>query len=118
MKRYIFFFVFTCVSLTMSAQKITLGSYTFKGGGIYQGEMQSGKPYGKGKTLWKDGDMYEGDYVKGKRQGFGTYTFADAMNAMKAVGFKTTNTDRVPTIIPTTTNIRVCGIVTIVRGTA
>ena len=65
MKRYIFFFLFTCVSLTMSAQKITLGSYTFKDGGIYQGEMQSGKPYGKGKTLWKDGDMYEGDYVKG-----------------------------------------------------
>ena len=38
------------------AQKITLGSYTTKDGGEYNGEMTVGKPHGKGKTTWKNGD--------------------------------------------------------------
>ena len=59
------------------AQKVTLGSCTTHDGGQYQGEMQGGKPYGKGKTRWNNGDLYEGEYVKGLRQGDGIYTFAD-----------------------------------------
>lgn len=36
-----------------SAQKITLGSCETKDGGMYQGELVSGKPNGKGKTVYK-----------------------------------------------------------------
>ena len=67
----------TMGAVAVSAQRITLGSCKMPDGGSYQGEMQAGKPHGKGRTTWKDGDMFEGEYVKGKRQGFGTYTFAD-----------------------------------------
>ena len=63
--------------LPATAQKVTLGSCHTKDGGEYSGEMQSGKPQGKGKTTWKNGNTYEGEYVKGKRQGYGVYTFFD-----------------------------------------
>ena len=76
--RGIFFIIACCLALAdIQAQKITLGTYKMKDGGEYKGEMQAGKPHGKGRTTWKDGDVFEGEYVKGKRQGFGTYTFAD-----------------------------------------
>ena len=63
--------------LTMTAQKLTLGSVTTKDGGSYQGELLQGKPHGKGTTNYNNGNVYEGEYVKGKRQGFGIYTFFD-----------------------------------------
>ena len=44
----------------MHAQKITLGSCTTHDGGQYKGEMVSGKPNGKGNTLFKNGDTFEG----------------------------------------------------------
>ena len=59
------------------AQKMRIGTYTFKDGAIYTGEMMAGRPHGEGKTMFKSGDVYEGHYVKGKRQGKGTYTFTD-----------------------------------------
>ena len=68
--RYIVTTIIATATLTVSAQKITLGSCTMKDGGQYQGEMQAGKPHGKGKTVWKDGDVFEGEYVHGKRQGY------------------------------------------------
>ena len=43
------------------AQKLQVGSYTFKDGSIYTGELVSGKPNGKGRTVFKNGDIYEGD---------------------------------------------------------
>ena len=55
--------------ITLFAQKITLGSCTTKDNGEYKGEMLSGKPNGKGTTVYKNGDRFEGEYVKGKRQG-------------------------------------------------
>ena len=61
----------------ISAQKIVIGNYTFKDKAAYYGELEGGKPNGKGKTKFANGDQYEGEYVKGKRQGFGTYTFTD-----------------------------------------
>lgn len=64
-------------SISLSAQKITLGSCTTADGGDYKGEMASGKPHGKGRATYKNGDWYDGEYVKGKRQGQGTYTFSD-----------------------------------------
>ena len=59
------------------AQKITLGSCTTRDGGQYKGEMVSGKPNGKGNTVFANGDTYEGEYVKGRREGYGIYTFSD-----------------------------------------
>ena len=41
---------------TVSAQKLTLGSCLTHDGGQYKGEMLSGKPNGKGNTLYKNGD--------------------------------------------------------------
>ena len=93
--RYIFplFIILIESSLVMRAQEknssllsrvkgrlsteIVVGSYTFKDGSIYTGELRGRKPYGYGKTVFPNGDVYEGDYVKGKREGHGTYTFHD-----------------------------------------
>ena len=63
---------------SVQAQKVVIGNYVFpKDGSTYYGELESGKPNGKGKTTFKTGDTYEGEYVKGKRQGYGVYTFTD-----------------------------------------
>ena len=60
------------------AQKVIIGNYLFpKDKATYYGELEGGKPNGKGKTTFKNGDTYEGEYVKGKRQGYGVYTFTD-----------------------------------------
>ena len=53
--------------LGASAQKISLGSCITRDGGQYKGEMVSGKPQGKGTTVYTNGDTYEGSYHKGKR---------------------------------------------------
>ena len=45
---------------TALAQKIMLGSYTLKDGGLYKGEMVSGKANGKGMATYKNGDTDEG----------------------------------------------------------
>ena len=76
-KRHILLSFCTLLALSVSAQKITLGSCRMKDGGEYKGQMMAGKPHGKGKTTWKDGDSFEGEYAKGKRQGYGVYTFHD-----------------------------------------
>ena len=57
------------LALPAGAQKLTLGTTTTKDGGSYNGEMQAGKPHGKGKTTYKNGNVYEGEYDKGNRQG-------------------------------------------------
>ena len=59
------------------SSEIVIGTYTFKDGAVYSGEMNKRKPNGKGKTIFKNGDVYEGEYVKGKRKGYGTYSFTD-----------------------------------------
>ena len=76
--RYISFFILTfLLTLTAGAQKLTLGTTVTKDGGNYNGELQAGKPHGKGRTTYKNGNVYEGEYVKGNRQGYGIYTFSD-----------------------------------------
>ena len=65
------------ISLLLPAQKIVVGSCYTHDGGLYKGEMQSGKPHGKGQTSYGNGDNYEGEYVKGRRQGDGTCLFAN-----------------------------------------
>ena len=59
--------------VAVDAQKIVIGSYTFKDGAVFTGEMLGNKPNGKGITVYPNGDKYEGEYKKGKRQGYGTY---------------------------------------------
>lgn len=46
------------------AQKIEVGSCTLKDGGIYTGELKSGKPSGKGRVQYENGDTYEGSFEK------------------------------------------------------
>ena len=65
--RYIFLFILLAATSMAMAQKVTLGACTTKDGGEYKGEMQSGKPHGKGITKWKNGNVFEGNYEKGKR---------------------------------------------------
>ena len=91
-------------ALTASAQKITLGSCVTKDGGEYKGEMQSGKPQGKGKTTWKNGNVYEGEYEKGKRQGYGVYTFTDG-EKYEGQWFQDQQHDREPIIFPIIINM-------------
>ena len=67
--------LFVCTQL--QAQTLKIGTYEFKDGAQYNGEIRAGKPHGKGKTVFKNGDTYEGEYVKGKRQGHGVYQFTD-----------------------------------------
>ena len=78
MKKYIFASILACsLSFAANAQKITLGSCVTHDGAQYKGQLQAGKPHGKGSALFENGDTYEGEYVKGKRQGEGIYTFSD-----------------------------------------
>ena len=62
---------------TLKAQGITIGTYTFPDGAVYQGELFRGKPYGTGMTTFRNGDTHQGKYVKGKREGYGVYLFTD-----------------------------------------
>ena len=68
--------IFDKIKGTFSSE-IKIGTYTFKDGSVYTGEIKGRKPNGKGKTVFKNGDVYEGEYVKGKREGYGVYTFPD-----------------------------------------
>lgn len=52
-KNYILLLFIAALPMLCSAQKITLGSCETKDGGMYQGELVSGKPNGKGKTVYK-----------------------------------------------------------------
>ena len=75
--RYILSTILIAFPLFVAAQKITLGSCTTHAGGEYSGEMQGGKPHGKGKTEFPDGNVYEGDYFRGLRHGYGIFKFFD-----------------------------------------
>ena len=84
MKRLIYLLLFiTSVSISsVQAQSKKVGSYTFKSGDVYTGELKGlpvlgFKPHGYGKTKFKNGDIYEGGYVNGKREGYGICQFSD-----------------------------------------
>ena len=66
MKKTIILSLFSlAVAFSASAQKIVVGSCTLKDGGIYTGQLMSGKPTGKGRVQYENGDTYEGSFVKG-----------------------------------------------------
>ena len=77
MKKYVYILLLLASVSTLATAQIKIGSYTFKDGGEYTGELKGRKPNGKGKTIYKNGNTYEGEYIKGKREGNGTYTFHD-----------------------------------------
>ena len=52
--RHILSTILITLPLAAGAQSITLGSCTTHDGGEYNGEMQGGKPNGKGKTIFPD----------------------------------------------------------------
>jgi len=59
---------------------INTGRLTFKDGSLYEGEIENGKPNGKGKYTFISGDFsqrYEGDFVDGKFHGKGKFTMSD-----------------------------------------
>ena len=56
--------LFCCLLYVMpwqpaTAQGINIGTYTFKDGGVYTGELKGRKPNGKGRTVMKNGDVYD-----------------------------------------------------------
>ena len=58
--RYIFLFLALLGwSLPTFSQKgrIEVGSYTFKDGSVYTGDLYNGKPNGVGRTEFKNGDI-------------------------------------------------------------
>ena len=68
------FFLFTTFAF---GQELNIGTYKFKDGSVYTGELQGKKPNGKGTTVFSNGEKFEGEYMKGKRQGYGVFTFPD-----------------------------------------
>ena len=67
MKKRILTSLFIIAPLFIWAQRVSLGSCITQDGGQYKGEIVSGRPHGKGTTIYKNGDVYEGEYIKGKR---------------------------------------------------
>ena len=45
--------------------------------GIYEGEIEQGKPNGMGKVIFKNGDNYKGNWIDGKLDGKGTFISTD-----------------------------------------
>ena len=82
-------------AISLQAQKITLGTYKMKDGGEYKGEMQSGKPHGKGRTVSKVNTS------KANVRATVSILSLTARNT-KANGFRTISTARVPIIFRTT----------------
>jgi len=54
-----------------------IGTLNYTDGGVYEGEIQNGKPHGKGKIGWPDGENYIGDFANGAQHGNGKYTWAN-----------------------------------------
>ena len=53
------------------------GTYTFKNGNIYVGELKMGVFEGKGKLIYKNGDFYEGNWLDDNKEGEGKFTYAN-----------------------------------------
>lgn len=93
MKKHIFSTLLAlAIPFTMMAQKITLGSCKTHDNGQYKGQMQAGKPHGKGNTLFENGDTYEGEYVKESAKGKASIPSLTE-KSMMANGFRTNSTD-------------------------
>lgn len=77
-KLYITLSVLFFVVTSVSAQKYSVGSYVFKDGSTYHGELVGKKPYGLGTCTWDNGDSYEGNWVLSRRSGHGVMIFSNA----------------------------------------
>jgi hypothetical protein len=68
---------FAGVSSTPSP-KPTKGKLNINGG-VYEGDIVNGEPYGKGKIIYDDGGFYEGDWKEGMKHGKGKMIFDDGL---------------------------------------
>ncbi|MBT6855937.1 MAG: hypothetical protein HOA09_10280, partial [Nitrospina sp.] len=46
-------------------------------GGKYEGQIENGKPNGRGSLIYRNGTRYEGEFKEGRWNGEGTFTFPD-----------------------------------------
>jgi hypothetical protein len=47
-------------------------------GGKYEGQIENGKPNGRGSLIYRNGTRYEGEFKEGRWNGKGTFSFPDA----------------------------------------
>jgi len=55
--------------------KLCYGTFTFYGGGTYDGEFRDGTANGQGTLMLPNGEWYVGGWKSGERTGQGTYRF-------------------------------------------
>ena len=53
------------------------GKYYYAGGSLYEGNLKNGEYAGKGSIQWKNGNTYTGDWKDSKMDGFGTKKWGD-----------------------------------------
>ena len=63
--------------IARSAPSVSIATYTYPNGDVYEGDWRDGKPHGRGKMTYPNGDVYEGDWLHGKANGIGKYTYRD-----------------------------------------
>lgn len=68
MNKTIYTIIISTLFCIQTTAQIKIGSYTFKDGSEYVGELKGRNPNGKGKTTFKTGDVYEGHYKNGKEK--------------------------------------------------
>ena len=55
--------------LAIAQKGISVGSYVFKDGAVYTGDLYNGKPNGIGTTKFPNGDISDGNDFKDNRPG-------------------------------------------------
>ena len=103
-KRNIILAFYSLLALSVSAQKITLGSCKMKDGGEYKGQMMSGKPHGKGTTYGKTETALRASMPRGNVRAMACIPSMMA-KSMKDSGCRITNTAKVLSISITTTSM-------------
>ncbi|MGF7049494.1 hypothetical protein J2T13_004015 [Paenibacillus sp. DS2015] len=67
------FMLITFTQTLTSEAKSEKVSLKLSNGATYYGEVNNGKPHGKGTMTWSKSKTYSGEWVTGKRSGYGKY---------------------------------------------
>ena len=92
------------IPLSAGAQKISLGSCTTKDGGQYKGEMVSGKPQGKGATVFPKMAIPMRAITSKASERAMAFILSLTARSMKDSGCRTSSTARVLSISKTIIN--------------